>query len=371
MKYINIIYALIAFRLKVESASVCESQYCVCRHNNKSDRDLFGEIVTCSYDHTVLNKDYELPLTTHTLDLSRNNITSVQTSKLLKSDTLTELSLRDNVINGISPSALRLEKLKRLDLSNNELEFLHKDTFRYIRGLEYLNLANNKFTTFEKITFHHLEDLREIILDNNYLGPSLDDNNLFDRNGYGLTHKIQSLSMSGIKLDHVHENFFVDAFDLRRLTISNNNIHDIFELPFTLEYLDLSDNPIDIIAGEDFADLSALKELKLNNLNIKEIPDFAFASLHSLTSLELERNMKLNNFSVMAFGQEVLEDADDFTLEKLSLRGSRLTTLDKRLEVPFGQLIRLDLQGNYWNCDCHLIWLKQFQMQPEDSVHLR
>lgn len=369
LKYI--IIALIAHSFTVQSAIICESERCVCRHNNASDRDIIGEIIDCSYDPNVLEREFVLPNTVYTLDLSRNNLSSLPPSNLLKSNSLVELYLNNNRITEISTDVLRLPNLKTLDISDNELKYVDKDTFKHINKLEYLNLANNWFTSFEKISFHHLGDLKQIVLNNNDLGSSLEENNLFDRSGYGLTHKIQSLSISGINLNRVHENFFVDVYDLKRLDISNNELVEMFELPFTLEYLDLSSNPIDKISGEDFTDLVALKELKLNNLTIREIPEYVFDSLHSLTSLELERNKNLTKFSATAFGQDVLDDADDFTLEKLSLKGSRLTTLDESLKVPFGQLIKLDLQGNFWNCDCKLVWIKSLQIQPKDSEHLR
>ncbi|CAH2085024.1 unnamed protein product [Euphydryas editha] len=371
MRTFYVIFALIAYSFKVQSSTICDSDFCVCRHNNKNDLDLAAEHVDCSYDPSVLKKVFELPGTIYSLDLSRNNLTSVQPSRILKSTTIAELYLNSNQIKEIATTALQLPNLKKLDLSYNELEALHEDTFNYIKKLEYLNLANNRFSSVDTLSFHHLGELKEIILDNNNLGPSLDENNLFERNGYGLTHKIQSLSIRGINLDHVDDNFFIYAYDLKKLVISKNNLVEIFDVPFTLEYLDLSDNPITQISGEDFSDLVALKVLKLNNLLIREVPDYAFAALHSLTELELERNRNLTKFSATAFGQDVLEDADEFTLEKLSLKGSRLKKLDRQLQIPFGQLIRLDLQGNFWNCDCNLVWIKKLQIHPDDYEHLR
>lgn len=362
---------LILHSFTVQSALICESEFCVCRHNNTKNGDSIGDIVTCAYNPNVLKRDFDLPNTVYVLDLSRNNLSSLTPSNLLNSTSLSELYLNHNRLTKVASNLLHLPNLKRLDLSDNELKYVDRNAFQYIKNLEYLNLANNWFTTFEMISFHHLGNLIEIVLDNNELGASLEENNLFDRSGYGLTHKIEMLSISGIDLKSVHENFFVDVYDLKKLDISNNDIAELFELPFTLEYLDLSGNPITEISGDDFTDLVALKELKLNNLQIQEVPDYAFSSLHSLTSLELERNSNLTKFSATAFGHEVLEDADDFVLEKLSLKGSRLTRLDEKLQVPFGQLIKLDLQGNFWNCDCDLVWIKKLQIQPRDYEHLR
>lgn len=371
MRTFYVVFALIVYSFKVQSSTLCDSDFCVCSLNNNNDLELVAEHADCSYDPSVLKRVYTLPVTIYSLDLSRNNLTNVQPSRILRSKTMAELYLNSNQIREVSTKALRLPNLKKLDLSDNDLEALHEDVFQYIKKLEYLNLANNRFTTVDTLNFHHLGVLKEIVLDNNELGPSLEDNSLFERNGYGLTHTIQSLSIRGINLDRVDDNFFIYAYDLKKLVISKNNLVDIFDVPFTLEYLDLSDNPIKQISGEDFSDLVALKVLKLNNLLIKEIPDYAFDALHSLTELELQRNRNLTKFSATAFGQDVLEDADDFTLEKLSLKESRLKTLDSKLEIPLGQLIRLDLQGNFWNCDCNLVWIKKLQIHPDDYEHLR
>ncbi|KAI8421442.1 hypothetical protein MSG28_009503 [Choristoneura fumiferana] len=312
-----------------------------------------------------------LPSLVYSLDLSSNNMTSVTTSYLYKSSTMKELIFKNNMIAEIEANALLLPELTRLDLSDNALEFIDKEVFKGLKKLQYLNLAENKFTTFEKLAFHHLSNLNEIILDNNNIGPSLKDINLFDRSGFGLTHKIQHLSISGINLKTVPDNFFTEAYDLKRLTISNNGLHDIVEIPFTLEYLDISDNPIEEISSEDFADLPALKELKLNNLAIKEVPDYVFVPLNGLLKLELERNRNLTKFSSLCFGREVLEDADDFALEELSLMGSRVSRLDEKLLQPFGQLARLDLQGNPWVCDCNIVWMQKLQIEKRDQEHLR
>ncbi|KOB72239.1 Leucine repeat-rich protein [Operophtera brumata] len=276
MYIIFIVFAIIS-RVNSDTAdTICD--ICVCGFDSKNAGDFQGETVDCSYNVGVLNLNYTIPSTIHSLDLSANN---------------------------------------------------------------------------------------------NKIGQSLQESNLFDRSGFGLTEKIKSLSIRGISLNPVPDNFFVDAYDIRKLVISGNSIADVFELPFTLEYLDLSDNPIAEIEGEDFNELPALKVLKLNNVAIKEVPEYAFSPLHSLLHLELERNQNLTEFSALTFGREVIDDADDFLLESLSLKNSRLWRLDRDLRVPFERLIRLDLQGNRWKCDCKLVWIKSLQIPEKENEHLR
>ncbi|XP_021186041.3 carboxypeptidase N subunit 2 [Helicoverpa armigera] len=362
---------ILALIIQINCSSICDSDACICKRY-ESELEFEGERIVCSHEHwNILQSNYSLPDISHSLDLSFINISVVHSSTLFKSNTLLELILNDNGIAKIDADSFQLPELKRLDLSNNLLEFIDKETFRGVKKLEYLNLANNRFTSFTKLMFHPLSSLNEIVLDNNYLGPALRDSNLFDRSGFGLTDKIQNISMSGINLGNVPDNFFVDAYDLRKLIISNNSITEMFEIPYTLEYLDLSDNPITAIFSEDLTDLVALKVLKLNNLQIKTIPEATFKYLPALKVLELERNKNLTSFSKLAFGREVLADADNFELERLSLKGSRLSKLDEALSMPFGVLLELDLQGNPWKCDCELVWIKKLQISPEYYEHLR
>ncbi|KAL4705489.1 hypothetical protein ACJJTC_017349 [Scirpophaga incertulas] len=363
---------VLAVVVRREACCVDVCSWCLCRDNNSDGEDYLGVNVDCSYKGaSILDDSYKLTDTVYSLDLSSNNISKLRPTKLLQSPILTRLNLNNNDLEQIPEGAFKLSELKWLELSNNRLQFIHKEAFSDINNLEYLNLANNRFVSHDNLQLHRLRSLNELVLDGNDLGTSLRVFSLFDRRGFGLTHKIQSLSIRRIDLKEVPDNFFSDAYDIRKLIISDNQLKEIFELPFTLEYLDLSDNPIEEISEEDFADMLALKELYLNNLHIKEVPGFVFDALNSLTVLELERNLNLTVFNPLAFGQEVLEDADDFLLETLSLKGSRLTVLDGRLEEPFGRLTQLDLQGNPWICNCNIQWFQSLQIEPENYEHLR
>lgn len=345
---------------------------CTCWYSHDNEQDFLKIIVDCSFkNYNILNDEYSLPVTVHTLDLSSNNLTDIVKVNMLQSQTMKTLMLNKNNIINIEPNSFSLPNLTHLDLSDNYLEFIEPKIFDNVINLIYLNLASNKLTNFATMTFQRLTSLNHILFDNNNIGNSLQTTSLFHKKGLSINAAITHISIGGIELNNVPNDFLADAYNLRYLKISNNNLSTVPQLPFTLEYLDISDNPIPEIDFEDFCNVPAMKELQLNNLEIKEVPDFVFEPLKGLKKLSLERNNNMTSFSAMAFGKDVLVDAEDFALEELSLQGSKLRTLSKDLLVPFGQLSKLDLQGNLWECDCNIIWLKKLQIPTSDSQFLK
>lgn len=372
---ITLVYFIIFLTTNFIGAEIilCENEvkFCVCRFEHVENEDLSLLNIDCSLTHiNILQNNYTLPKTVNTLTVTSNDIIKVIKTNMLNSITMKKLLLNKNNISNIETDSLYLPNLTHLDLSENSLGYFDPDIFRNTKKLKYLNLSNNRFKIFAEMAFHHLGDLEEIVLSGNDIGASLEATSLFSRNGLALNNGLKRLSIANINLNGVHDNLLT-GYEIRYLKISNNNITTLPELPFTLEYLDFSTNPITEIYFEDFSNLLALKELHLNNLKIKEIGQFVFEPLKALKVLKLERNINLTKFSSLAFGKEVLDDADDFALVELSLRGSRITTLSDKLGIPFGQLHKLDLQGNRWKCDCKILWIRDLQIADEDKQYLR
>ncbi|XP_046977791.1 leucine-rich repeat-containing protein 70-like [Vanessa cardui] len=356
-----ILFSALMVYFQVES-NVMFCDICDCQEITEP---LTGVVVNCSFHERVLEMNPILPDASITLDLSRSNLTSVQPTSIFQSETLVELLLNRNFLKEINLLSFNLPELKQLDLSENELKHFDPDSFNGFTKLEYLNLASNKFTVMSQLNFNSLVNLREIILDNNNIGDDIETKSLFDEQGYGLPLSIQSISISGINLDNLNLEYFKPVEKtLKKLVISNNNLNTIVKLPQWLEYLDYSNNPIKKITTEEFEPLVYLKELKLNNLDIEEIPKNVFATL-ILTNLELKNNKKLKEFSNLSFGRQILSDTYDFLLENLSLKGSNLSTLDESLSVLFVKVKRLDLQQNPWVCDCRLAWLRKLPIAPD------
>ena len=76
------------------------------------------------------------------LDLSNNEITSLETNSLPTSASLTELRLQKNFIRFIAPDVFSNSSIKLLDMSNNQINHLPATLFHNV-PLQSLNLVNN------------------------------------------------------------------------------------------------------------------------------------------------------------------------------------------------------------------------------------
>lgn len=348
--------------------TICD--ICVCKQTNVPS---FATDVNCTYRREILGNKYALTEDTISLDLSRNNLTRIQPTRLLRSTTLVEMFLNKNTLKEIHPESLQVPNLKKLDLSENELVYLNPKLFKNIPKLVHLNLADNKFSAVSQLNFNLLVNLKEIILDNNNLGTDIVSRSLFDINGYGL-QKIESLSISGMNFRDLDYEYFktVDK-TLKKLIMCNSNVTKIPKLPEKIEYLDVSNNPIKRITLDDFPylyPLIFLRTLKLNNLEIEDIQENVFLPLF-LINLELENNKKLKVFSNLTFGRQIMSDTYDFNIANVTLKGGNLATLDESLYVLFKRVKRLDLQQNPWKCDCRLAWIRYLPIDPDLIEDLR
>lgn len=359
-----VLLPILVYILEVKSESLCEISECECNTINSSI------VSKCSFSQDV-PINFEMPVSIKTLDLSQNNLTNIGP---INSTTLEQLLLNKNAIKQLNSGIFNLPELKSLDLSDNLLEKLQPDLFKTTTKLENLYLANNKLSITSQLNFSYLVNLRSINLDNNFVGPDIELRSLFNGTGLGLPYTIQAISINGINLTDIPYDFFEPIKNtLKELSVSNNSLTKFFKLPTSLEYLDISNNPIKKLNISDFPiyePLVYLRVLKMNNLEIEEVPKNIFSCL-ILYELQLANNKNLKEFSNLTFGRQVLYDSYDFLVKNITFRGSNLSSLDESLSVLFQRVERLDLQNNPWNCDCRLAWVRALPIPADLTEDLR
>lgn len=156
--------------------------------------------------------------------------------------------------------------------------------------------------------------------------------------------------------------------DTLELYLQNNRLRGLGSMSFRetpqLQILDLANNSITTLSPSALLGLKSLKVLSLANNSIREVDRRLLVSIRNLTILDL-------SFNTIGSLPGALADSFHF-LTHLSLHYNRLTKLDRIHLEALGNLKFLQLKGNPWRCDCHLIglklWLETFAFKGNKMV---
>lgn len=306
------------------------------------------------------------------LDLSKNNLSSLGSDKFKSQSNLQVLNISRNSIEKLKKDSFNgLKALVKLDLSYNRLEQLHNLTFLELHSLRTVVLSGNRITHLDKGLLKATKHLKELVLDNNQL-LEIPSAVLSDAIG------LQRLILSQNLIDSVDEGSIPILSDLRSLSIDGNVIRDIHHAALTgllsLERLDLSDNNFTNVPTASLSKLSNLTWLKLSGNFVGKIPPVAFRGLFQLKYIHLDRLELLTKIDVRAFVDNInLERIwlnDNIGLSSIptrifhgnpkivhiSMRNNALTTVEAT-HFPLDQLRLLQLGGNPLECNCSLLWL--------------
>lgn len=306
------------------------------------------------------------------LDLSKNKLQTLGSMSFETQVNLKELNLSGNEVQNLTKESLKgLRVLSELDLSFNRLEELSKNTFHELHSLEILRLRGNQIVFMPEEIFKPVKLLRELYLDDNQLlrmpGPAIVE---------GLD--LQLLSLSQNLIESIEEDDVPFLPELRVLLLNGNVINDIHPGALSgltsLEHLDLSDNNFTFVPTASLAKLSNLTKLQFSGNFIKAVPPVAFRGLFQLRFLHLDRLEVLKQIDSRAFVDNINVERvwldDNIAISSIptrmfhgnprvthiSIKNNQLVTLEAS-HFPLDQLIRLELSGNPFRCNCSLLWL--------------
>ncbi|XP_063224159.1 chaoptin-like isoform X2 [Bacillus rossius redtenbacheri] len=299
-------------------------------------------------------------------------------------NTITEvenITLRSNQIKDIEINVFKnLKNLMIMDLSKNEIKFLHSDLFIKTQ-LEYLNVSHNKLVRVSPAFFMSLKLLKVIDLSNNLL-ISLDykffsylpmlyllnlENNLIGTADYSyfeqdntkmdtyvsLNYSAKRILQDLLKHEHEHEQIinissmprkpelgYKASFPTDGATLLNRGV---FFHNLSLNELNLAHNCMNKIDNETFSSTINLIHLYLNHNLLTSINNYVFRNVIYLEKLFLHNN-QLHFLEEGAFQNLVL-------LTYLSLSFNKLTSFDSRV-LPSGNSLRhLYLNDNFIRLD--------------------
>nr|CAD7455773.1 unnamed protein product [Timema tahoe] len=202
-----------------------------------TDNPLMISLYNCGIESLP---DDMLRLSTNIIELHliKNKLTTIPERFFDNNSKLKSIYLKYNLIEDLPQEIFyNLLELKKLDLSHNKL------TANI--NLEELRLDNNQLQDLNSDIFNNISKLINLHLHNNKLSHLPAD--LFKD-----THQLADISLHGNKLVTLEYCVFRNLRQLRNLTLSNNNIsvvdYEIIHL-YSLETIDLSNNPIKFIRG--------------------------------------------------------------------------------------------------------------------------
>ena len=224
----------------------------------------------------------------NSLDLSYNNIQSINVNAFIDLKCLNVLRLNNNVMLLLEDGAFNgLDNVRELWLSTNMLKYIQQNVFHDMRNLYVLALDNNALETLDQKMFRNLFSLVSLFLNNNNIIT------LFEGTFSGLTN-LNALSLFNNQLMKLDSSLFSTISNLANLDIYGNFLR---ALPTTLlrglhslQFLNLGSNMISALPEELFSGLTNLQILYLFNNYIEFLPENLFHGMERLSVLNLSNN---------------------------------------------------------------------------------
>lgn len=323
------------------------------------------------------------------VDLSKSNISSIQ---------FINTTLSPSMKTPIELNKIPLQTLESLVIKDSGIKFASKTPKDLLVApkLKFLSLAssaigNNLTYLPTLVRFPALQSLElisldsKVIPDNVYANSSLLQKLLINNltslnqikpNAFASLNNLANLTFINSLPDNFYlsDSLFANNTVLEYINLSNNSL---IEVPIslrqvkTVKTLNLNNNNFTSLRVSDFRNKSMLIMLKLKYCNkLTRIDDFTFGGMNNLQRVVISNNPSLKDISKYAFYKSGNTNHSTMQLKQLDLSKNNLTTLDKDL-ISSVNPTEIVLAGNPWNCNCNLLWFKDFPSIVSSAVHCK
>lgn len=200
------------------------------------------------------------------LIVSHNQLTVLPESVFLHAPKIIVADFEDNRIDTIEPHAFYGGDLSVLDLSRNLLKAITSDWLEDLKELKVLYLSHNKINRIEWNIFKLVQELHWLDLSHNNIGN-------FDWRTFHSLPVLKVLNLVDTGLTEIPPQMFVGTKELRKLYLSQNQIHTI----------DL--NTISL-----YSPLNHLSEIYLDGNALEQLEPLANDTLPSLAIMGIADN---------------------------------------------------------------------------------
>ncbi|XP_059473755.1 chondroadherin-like protein [Neocloeon triangulifer] len=272
-----------------------------------------------------------------TIDLARNKLTKVDFQMFAGLRYAERLDVAENQITEIQKRAFVELYLVTVNVSHNQVSSIEAGAFENCANMTVLDLSHNLLTSIAKKAFDSVSYAATFLLQHNQI-----DN--FATIPLANMSGLQVLNVSHNALTTIPRNGFPKLYELRSVDLSHNQLtsvaNAVFQPLFSLRNLDLSHNALGKLSSAVLGALPSLLELDLRHNALTEVGRGAFARLSSCRTLLLGHN-KINKI------QFQLAPA----LSVLSMPHNQIETLTGPIEgesiwPTMNALLELDLDDN-------------------------
>ncbi len=298
------------------------------------------------------------------LDLNLKDFVRISSDTFVDCKKLKTLEIRSDSLTDLPNGLFRNQaNLQLFDLKGKNLK-LRVSSFESLKSLSELRLYSMDLGQMEENFFQSLRKKRL-----EYYGRLSHELN-FPIESLNSQESIEELTIRETNLSEIPENFVptlrsmkqlrefslhnnlirsVEAFvylpNVERIGLTHNNIEELPANAFKgcpqLTSLDLEDNPIKVLRGDEFVQLSGLKALFLSYTNLASIAPTTFKPLKSLEQLHLGNSLA-GQYNVI--GKELFMKSTN--LRELDLSHNNIQEIHPEAFSNLHSLASLELEGN-------------------------
>ncbi|CAG9101443.1 unnamed protein product [Plutella xylostella] len=257
-----------------------------------------------------------------------------------------------------------LRKLKQFNIKHSAIKKIDSYTFANVTSVEEMTLTKNQIVKLNRHAFYNLPNLTVLTLDENRISE------LVTETFYELP-SLQKLYLTSNNISVIQGGAFRHLVNLVDLELDRNNISDLkkecFDGLANLKRLDLRKNKLTVLNSFTFTELWNLQELLLDYNSIYGLAQRTFDGLSLLRKLSLSNNKLVSLVGGLFEGVRGLASLD---LRNNRLQRFTIDNLKPIYDNLKNQNSLLYLEGNDFECDCHLAWMHRLRHEAR-SVRLR